>query len=89
LNEYLHLVGEAIDSNGGFIDKYIGDAIMALFDEEDTDGALAAALAMRHRLAEFNEQRKARGLPAVETGIGMHRGEVVMGTIGFAAKLES
>jgi len=89
LNEYLHLVGEAIHKHGGFVDKYIGDAIMALFDEDDTDGALAAALAMRRGLAAFNEQRRARGLAAIDTGIGMHRGEVVMGTIGFAAKVES
>ena len=89
LNEYLRLVGEAISAHGGFVDKFIGDAIMALFDDESTDGALAAALAMRRELAAFNEGRKARGLVSIETGIGIHRGEVVMGTIGFTAKVES
>ncbi|MEB3177437.1 MAG: adenylate/guanylate cyclase domain-containing protein [Nostocaceae cyanobacterium] len=89
LNDYLDCMGQAIDKAGGFIDKYIGDAIMALFDDTQTDCALNAAILMRRSLAEFNEQRRQKGLPKIEIGIGIHRGEVVMGTVGFTSRIES
>jgi class 3 adenylate cyclase/HAMP domain-containing protein len=89
LNDYLNCMGQAIDKAGGFIDKYIGDAIMALFDVPETDCALNAAIGMRRSLAEFNEQRIQQGLPKIEVGIGIHRGEVVMGTVGFSSRIES
>ena len=89
LNEYLARMGGVIDEEGGFVDKYIGDAIMALFDDEHTDGALRAVVGMRAALHAFNQERAARGLPAIQAGIGVHGGDVVMGTIGFASKIES
>jgi|GEM_PF-1488091 len=89
LNDYLAYMGRAIDESGGFIDKYIGDAIMALFDDEATDGALQAALAMRKILITFNRERVQRELPPIDVGIGIHRGEVIMGTIGFTSRIES
>jgi class 3 adenylate cyclase len=82
-------VASPIGTHGGFIDKYIGDAIMALFDDVHTDGALDAALGMRAALAAYNEERAAAGLPPLESGIGLHRGDVVMGTVGFTAKIDS
>ncbi len=89
LNDYLAAMGEAINAHGGFIDKYIGDAIMALFDESDTDGALQAALHMRRTLAAFNAERARRGLAPVDAGIGIHTGEVIMGTVGFSSRIDS
>ncbi len=89
LNEYLPEMGAVIDANGGFIDKYIGDAIMALFDDPHADGALRAAAAMRVRLAALNARRIARGEKPFEIGIGLHRGQVIMGTVGFSSKIES
>ena len=89
LNEYLPEMGEAIDSNGGFVDKYIGDAIMALFDEAHTDGALSAAREMRERLASLNMRREVQGKQRFDIGIGLHRGTVIMGTVGFKSKIES
>lgn len=89
LNDYLARMGAAIDEAGGFVDKYIGDAIMALFDDEHTDGVLRAVIGMRAGLRAFNAERKTYGLPPIESGIGVHGGEVVMGTIGFANKIES
>jgi len=89
LNDYLACMGQAIEDCGGFIDKYIGDAIMALFDQETTDSALQAALAMRRALGEFNRDRIEKGLPRIEIGIGIHRGEVVMGTVGFISRMDS
>jgi class 3 adenylate cyclase len=89
LNEYLSRVATPIGTHGGFIDKYIGDAIMALFDDPHTDGALDAALGMRAALAAYNTERVAAGLSPLESGIGLHRGDVVMGTVGFTAKIDS
>jgi len=89
LNEYLACMGEVIEEAGGFIDKYIGDAIMALFDDEATDGALRAAIAMQQSLLGFNEIRRDKGLPMIAIGIGIHRGEVIMGTVGFTSRIES
>ena len=89
LNDYLSCMGHVIDRRGGFIDKYIGDAIMALFDEEASDGAVQAALEMREALEKFNQKRSQQGLPTIDIGIGIHRGEVVMGTVGFTSRIES
>jgi adenylate cyclase len=89
LNNYLDYMGHAIESCGGFIDKFIGDAIMALFDDETTDGALNAAIAMQAALKEFNETRYKQKLPTLDIGIGIHRGEVVLGTIGFTSRIAS
>ncbi len=89
LNDYLACMGQVINDAGGFIDKYIGDAIMALFDDETTGRALHAALAMQQALKEFNEKRLGKDQPTIKIGIGIHRGEVVMGTIGFTSRIES
>ncbi len=89
LNEYLACMSQAINEAGGFIDKYIGDAIMALFDHETTDGAVKAAILMQQALKQFNNQRSQNGLPKIAVGIGIHRGEVVMGTVGFISRIDS
>ncbi|HBB35686.1 MAG TPA: adenylate/guanylate cyclase domain-containing protein [Cyanobacteria bacterium UBA8803] len=88
LNDYLARMGQVINDAGGFIDKYIGDAIMALFDNETTGSALLAALAMQEALQVFNEEQFMKGQPTLNIGIGIHRGEVVMGTIGFTSRIE-
>jgi class 3 adenylate cyclase/HAMP domain-containing protein len=89
LNDYLACMGQVINDAGGFIDKYIGDAIMALFEDETTGCALHAALAMQQTLKTFNEERLRKEQPTIKIGIGIHRGEVVMGTIGFTSRIES
>ncbi|NET02110.1 MAG: adenylate/guanylate cyclase domain-containing protein [Sphaerospermopsis sp. SIO1G1] len=89
LNDYLACMGQAIDETGGFIDKYIGDAIMALFDDESTDSALNAAIAMQKSLDKFNNLRLQKNLPNISVGIGIHRGTVVMGTVGFTSRMDS
>lgn len=89
LNAYLACMGQAIDQCGGFIDKYIGDAIMALFDDAATDGVLRAAISMQQALIGFNTQQAQHGMPMIEIGIGIHQGEVVMGTVGFTSRIES
>lgn len=89
LNDYLACMGQAIDQSGGFIDKYIGDAIMALFDDVTTDGAVSAAILMQEALDKFNHERSQKDLPKIDIGIGIHRGRVVMGTVGFTSRIES
>lgn len=93
LNDYLACMGKAIDEAGGFIDKYIGDAIMALFDDSNTDCALQAAIMMQQALDKFNDERSKRqgqtSLPRIRVGIGIHRGTVVMGTVGFTSRIDS
>ncbi|MFO1470546.1 MAG: 7TM diverse intracellular signaling domain-containing protein [Turneriella sp.] len=97
LNSYLSRMGPIIRQHGGFIDKFIGDAIMALFAEGHggpradaaKDGILAAsanaaraALAMRHELKAYNAHRAAQGYQPIDIGIGIHTGMVRLGTIG-------
>jgi adenylate cyclase len=89
LNDYLACMGKVIDEAGGFIDKYIGDAIMALFDDHATDGALKAAILMQKSVDDFNYERSQQGLPKIAVGIGIHRGEVAMGTVGFTSRIDS
>lgn len=87
LNEYLDAMVKAIHSAGGTVDKFIGDAVMAVFGgvvpaQKPCDSALAAALLMRAALNELNARRAGRLLPAIENGIGLHFGEVLQGAIG-------
>ena len=92
LNHYLSEVTTAIEDNKGVVDKYIGDAVMALFgapvsSAQDVDNALAAALAMKARVDAINDDNRSRGLPQLKTGIGLHTGEVVAGNLGSANRL--
>lgn len=87
LNSYFTLMEEAIIENSGVIDKYIGDAIQAVFYHVDTDDkpavrACRAAVKMRQKLREFNDERRTKGLFCVENGIGLATGIVVSGSIG-------
>ena len=87
INDYLGKVVPIILEHGGFVDKYIGDAVLALFPES-ADGALAAAVAMQTGVSEFNETRKARKEPPIAIGIGLHWGNMMLGVIGVENRLE-
>lgn len=92
LNDYLRRIGPIINGNGGFIDKYIGDAIMALFPGMPAgyaNDAVMAAIGMRRTLSEFNEGRKKAGQQCVDIGIGINTGRMTLGTIGFETRMES
>jgi len=87
LNEYFDAMGDAIAQHGGVIDKYIGDAVMAVFGglvplENPAQAAVEAALEMRHRLELLNTGWTQQGLAPFETGIGLHFGEVIQGALG-------
>jgi adenylate cyclase len=99
LNSYLFRMEGAIQRNGGFVDKYIGDAIMALFASQGeasargltltADAALVAALEMRRELEDFNRVLRERGSATIEIGIGVNTGEVMMGTVGSENRLDT
>ncbi|WP_017714042.1 adenylate/guanylate cyclase domain-containing protein [Prochlorothrix hollandica] len=83
INGYLSHMEPAIVDQGGFIDKYIGDAIMALFNgDHSPDRAVAAGLAMVRQLASYNELRQSQYLEPIGIGIGIHTGWIALGTLG-------
>lgn len=85
INEYLDVVEPVIRANRGGIDKYIGDAVMALFDR--AEDAVQAALQTRSALAKLNEVRTRRGEIPIEVGVGIHTGPLVLGTVGSGDRL--
>ena len=87
VNAYLGVMTPVIREHGGFIDKYIGDAIMAIFPGS-ADDAVDAALAMQDRLEVFNASLAARGRAPIRAGIGIHTGQLIAGIIGFEDRLE-
>ncbi len=87
LNSYLKHVGPVIRENNGFIDKYIGDAVMALFPHS-ADDALEAAIGIFENLHDFNENREKIGEPPIEIGLGLHTGPLMMGIIGEDERME-
>lgn len=88
LNAIFRRVGPVIRTHGGFIDKFIGDAIMALFPRTASD-ALDAAIKMREMLRIYNVRRIAQGFLPVETGTGIHTGTLMLGTIGESERMDS
>ncbi len=86
INSYLKQVGPVVRQHRGFIDKYIGDAIMALFNEPED--AIAASVGMFRALEAWNTGRVQAGYPVVRTGIGIHTGDLMLGTIGEQNRME-
>jgi len=93
LNAYFDAMLPAIRAANGTVDKFMGDAIMAVFSREDGAGepaaaALTAAHAMRLALAEHNRSRAAGGLSPLRHGIGVHAGFAVAGNVGTRDRLQ-
>ncbi len=87
INAYLGQMGPLVQKYNGFIDKYIGDAIMALFDKSPDD-AVKSAIAMLEILPGYNEARESRGRPPLHIGIGLNTGKLMLGTIGEQNRME-
>jgi len=87
INHYLGYMEPVISKNKGFIDKYIGDAIMALF-AESVDDAIDAAIEMRLKLQEFNEDLKLTGNEEINSGIGINTGNLMLGIVGGKGRIE-
>ncbi|GBG27300.1 cGMP-specific 3',5'-cyclic phosphodiesterase [Hondaea fermentalgiana] len=93
LNEYFSCMVEVITRYGGIVDKFIGDALMAVFgvpkqSEHDAYNACLAARAMETALSDFNAARRAKGKPIIKIGIGISTGEVYCGNIGSENRFE-
>ncbi len=86
INRCLERLGPEVRAHGGFIDKYIGDAIMALFPSSGAD-ALRAAIAMQRAVDAFNADEPLAVPLAI--GIGIHRGRTMLGTIGEEERMEA
>src|SRR4051794_37793078 len=93
LTEYFSEMVEIIFEHGGTLDKFVGDAIMALWGTpiahaDDPDRALRAAVAMQHGVVRLNERWALAGRPEIGVGIGINYGEVFAGNIGSHRRLE-
>lgn len=93
LNDYLHDMVAEIRAEGGVVDKYIGDAIMAVFGvpkerPDDALRALRAVVRMRAALVRHNARRAERGLGPLAHGVGVHFGAMVAGNIGTAERMQ-
>ncbi|HKZ70558.1 MAG TPA: adenylate/guanylate cyclase domain-containing protein, partial [Anaerolineales bacterium] len=87
INDLLGTIGPIIREHHGFIDKYMGDGIMALFSEQPGD-ALRAAIAMRRSLTDFNVERAQQGEPPIRIGVGLHCGSLMLGTVGEPERMD-
>ncbi|HXJ66227.1 MAG TPA: GAF domain-containing protein [Actinomycetota bacterium] len=93
LNDYFERMVDCISEHSGMLDKFIGDAIMAVFGlpvaaEDDEDRALRAAIAMVRSLREWNTEREGRGEPLIDMGIGLNTNSVVAGNIGTPKRMD-
>ncbi|XZO03616.1 MAG: adenylate/guanylate cyclase domain-containing protein [Microcoleus sp.] len=88
INSYLTRVGPVIRQYNGFIDKYLGDGIMALFPNRPED-AVQAAIEMQQQVKIYNKHRQNSGYQPISIGIGLHTGTLMLGTIGEAERMES
>jgi adenylate cyclase len=88
LNSFLSQVVPVIREGGGFVDKFIGDGIMALFPES-TDNALQTAVNLQLAVHRYNEARSRAGYIDICLGIGLHTGSLMLGTIGEMDRMET
>ncbi len=93
LNEYFAIMVRIIQQNHGIVDKFIGDAIMAVWgapktSNRDSKNAVRACLEMRKALAELNSKRMNKGQSPIMIGMGLHSGPAISGTIGSDDRME-
>ena len=92
LNEIMEVASDAVEAEGGVVDKYVGDEIMAVFGAPvsrggDADRAVRAALAILTAVDSINRTRMARGEPQVGVGVGINAGPAVAGNMGSTGRL--
>jgi adenylate cyclase len=95
LNQYLSRMTSVVFSNGGTLDKFIGDAIMAVWGNvrslgmtQDAKNCARAALAMRRELRQLNQKWREEGRMGLGMGIGINQGEVIVGNIGSHERMD-
>ena len=93
LNDYFELMVECISEQGGMLDKFIGDAIMAAFGipishDDDEDRALRAGISMIQSLWQWNTKRQSNGEMAIDMGLGLNTDSIVAGNIGSPKRMD-
>ena len=95
LNEHLSRMTSVIFNDGGTLDKFIGDAIMAVWGNvrslgtaQDAKNCARAALGMRRELAQLNQKWRSEGRMGLGMGIGINQGEVIVGNIGSQERMD-
>lgn len=95
LNRYFSYMADQVYKNNGFVDMFIGDAIISLFEDNKMDqkishvtSAVLSAIGMQRSLNEFNQENKYLLKKPIQIGIGVHTGEVMIGTTGYATRLD-
>jgi len=88
VNAYNGRMGPIIQEHNGFVNQYLGDGIMAIFTKSPTD-ALRAAIQMQLTLQAYNQKRIQDGRSTIQVGMGMHTGDLIMGIIGDANRLDA
>ena len=93
LNEYFEIMVECISEQGGMLDKFIGDAIMAAFGlpishEDDEDRGVKAGINMIKRLWDWNDLREKDGKPPLDMGLGLNTDKIVAGNIGSQKRMD-
>jgi DNA-binding response OmpR family regulator len=87
INAYLKRVSPVIKEHQGFIDKYLGDGVMALFPGK-ADDAVQSAIAMHQAVAAYNLERQRDGFQPIGIGVGLHIGDLMLGVIGSQDRLQ-
>jgi adenylate cyclase len=87
VNAYFGYVSPIIRENNGFIVKYLGDGMMAIFPD-GADDALKAGIGKLKQVAAYNAERQKRGYHPIQIGIGVHTGPMMMGIVGEAARMQ-
>lgn len=93
LNEYFGVMVKIINTHNGVVDKFIGDAIMAIWgapkgSPQDAENAVRACIEMRKALQQLNEKRISQNQPPINIGMGLHAGNAISGTIGSNERME-
>lgn len=87
INSFLKRMGPIVRENSGIIDKYIGDAIMALFDDQP-ENAVSAAIHMFEELERYNKYRSEKAFEPIDMGVGIHSGSIMVGTVGEKERMD-
>jgi class 3 adenylate cyclase len=87
INNWMNRIGPELRAKGGFIDHFTGDSILVLF--EQADDALESARMLHRQLEFMNRESQEKGLPRVRMGIGLHFGDVMLGAVGDADRIEA
>jgi PAS domain S-box-containing protein len=93
INTYFRVMIDSITSHHGFIDKFVGDQVMAIFNSHrdparDALNACNAALEIQARIEQVNAKRQAAGDPPLHVGVGVNTGEVLLGNVGSEARMD-